>query len=63
MSVIKNYMWDVGEYATDHGIKAAMSKYFESADGVKICIMFVNAYDGDWDQFIVDGGYQPPAIH
>ena len=56
-------MWDVGEYATDHGIKAAMSKYFESADGVKICIMFVNAYDGDWDQFIIDGGYNPPPIH
>jgi hypothetical protein len=63
MSVIKNYMWNVGEYASDHGIEAAMTKYFESEDGVKICVMYVNSYDGDWDQFISDGGYQPPAIH
>ncbi len=56
-------MWNVGEYASDHGIEAAMTKYFESEDGVKICVMYVNSYDGDWDQFISDGGYQPPAIH
>ena len=63
MSAIKNYMWAVGEYATDHGIKAAMNKYFESEEGVKVCIMFIHAYDGQWDYFISEGGWQEPSIH
>mgnify|MGYP003151755758 CR=1 FL=1 len=50
MSAIKNYMWDVGEHAADHGITSAMTKYMESEEGVKICILFVHAYDGNWEQ-------------
>ena len=63
MSPIKNYMWAVGEYATDHGIKAAMNKYFESEEGVKVCITFIHSYAGDWDQFMVEGGWKAPTIH
>lgn len=63
MSAIKNYMWDVGEYAADHGIQAAMSKYFESEEGVRVCIMFVHAYDGDWEQFMKEGNWQEPSLH
>ena len=63
MSAIKNYMWDVGEYAADHGIQAAMSKYFESEEGVRVCIMFVHAYDGNWEQFMAEGNWQEPSLH
>lgn len=63
MSAIKNYMWDVGEYAANHGISAAMTKYFESEEGVRVCILFVHAYDGDWEQFMAEGYWQEPSLH
>ena len=56
-------MWDVGEYAVDNGIQAAMTKFMESEEGVQVCIMFVHAYDGNWEQFMSDGNWQEPAIH
>ncbi len=63
MSRIKNYMWDVGEYAVDNGIQAAMTKYMESEEGVKVCILFVSAYDGNWEQFMSEGNWQEPHVH
>tara|TARA_A200000159_G_scaffold73202_1_gene67931 strand:+ start:1329 stop:1520 length:192 start_codon:yes stop_codon:yes gene_type:complete len=63
MSAIKNYMWDVGEFAADHGIAAARDKYFESEEGVKLCIMFTFAYDGSWEQFISEGNWKEPPVH
>jgi hypothetical protein len=63
MSAIKNYMWDVCIYAQDHGISAAMSKYFESREGVETCILFVHSYDGNWEQFMKEGNWKEPNIH
>lgn len=63
MSAIKNYMFDVGEYAATNGIKAAMSKFIETEDNVKSCIIFSFAFDGDWEEFIAEGNWEPPAVH
>ena len=63
MSAIKNYMWDVGEFAADHGISAAKDKYFESEEGVKRCIIFTYAYDGSWEDFIAEGNWKEPSVH
>ena len=63
MSAIKNYMWDVGEYATTHGIKQAMTKFMESEEGVKVCILFISAYDGNWEQFMSECNWQEPNVH
>jgi len=56
-------MFDVGEYAATNGIKAAMSKFIETEDNVKSCIIFSFAFDGDWEQFIAEGNWEPPAVH
>lgn len=63
MSAIKNYMFDVGEYAASNGIKAAMTKYFETEENVKSCVLFSFAFDGDWDTFVADGNWEPPTVH
>jgi len=55
MSAIKNYMWDVGEYAVDHSIEESMKAYSESEEVVKVCIMFVHAFEGNWDSFVQEG--------
>ena len=56
-------MWTVGEYAVDNGIQAAMTKFIESEEGVKVCILFIHAYDGNWEQFMSEGNWHEPSIH
>jgi len=58
MSAIKNYMWDIGEHAADYSIEDAMKKYKESEEVVKACIMFVHAFDGNWELFVQEGFWQ-----
>lgn len=51
MGAIKNLMFDVGYYAMDNGIQAAVKKFKVDEEEVKACILFTCSYDGTWEQF------------
>ena len=44
-------MFDVGYFAIDHGIQAAVEKFHVDEEEVKACVLFACAYDGTWEQY------------
>lgn len=44
-------MFDVGYFAMDNGIQAAVEKFGVDEEEVKACVLFSCAYDGTWEEF------------
>tara|TARA_B100000214_G_scaffold303375_1_gene234063 strand:+ start:516 stop:713 length:198 start_codon:yes stop_codon:yes gene_type:complete len=55
MGRLKNAMFDIGHEAMEIGLEATAEKYCMSVDDIKFCVLFVCAYDGDWQQFVDEG--------
>ena len=56
MARIKAFMFDVGYDAETLGIKGAAKKHGITVDEVKVCVMFVAAFQGDsWEEFEAEG--------
>ena len=63
MGALKSAMFDIGYTAEEIGIPAAAQKYSMSEDDVKMCIMFVNSFDGTWEDYIQYSSTNGPVIH
>tara|TARA_R100000329_G_scaffold122300_1_gene100866 strand:- start:791 stop:979 length:189 start_codon:yes stop_codon:yes gene_type:complete len=51
MGKLKSFMFDVGYFAMDNGIQAAVEKFGVDEEEVKACVLFSCAYDGTWEEF------------
>jgi hypothetical protein len=56
-------MFDIGYTAEEIGITETAQKYHMSEEDVKMCIMFVNSFDGSWEEFEQHAGSWQPTIH
>tara|TARA_R110002012_G_scaffold233353_1_gene406506 strand:- start:12990 stop:13196 length:207 start_codon:yes stop_codon:yes gene_type:complete len=68
MGALKSAMMDIGYFVLDqhdleNGITLAEQKYNMSEDDVKMCVLFVEAYDGSWSDYIQDCMSNMPSVH
>ena len=68
MGALKSAMMDIGYFVLDqhdleNGITLAEQKYNMSEDDVKMCVLFVEAYDGSWSAYIQDCMSNMPSVH
>jgi len=68
MGGLKSAMMDIGYFVLDQhdlerGIALAQEKYTMSEDDIKMCVLFVEAYDGSWSDYIKECISNMPAIH
>jgi hypothetical protein len=63
MGALKSAMFDIGYTAEEIGITETAQKYHMSEEDVKMCIMFVNSFDGSWEEFEQHAGSWQPTIH
>ena len=68
MGALKSVMMDIGYFVLDQGdlytgITLAEQKYSMSEDDVKMCVLFVEAYDGSWEDYIKECSENMPSVH
>ena len=63
MGQLKSAMFDVGYSAEEIGIAKTAQKYHMSEEDVRMCIMFVNSFDGSWEEFEEQAKAWEPTIH
>lgn len=68
MGALKSAMMDIGYSVLDFhdiesGITNAMHKYSMSEDDVKMCVLFVEAFDGPWGDYLEALKENQPSLH
>tara|TARA_R100000935_G_scaffold39058_1_gene60508 strand:- start:769 stop:960 length:192 start_codon:yes stop_codon:yes gene_type:complete len=63
MGSLKSAMFDIGYHAEEHGVAQTADQYMMSEDDVKVCILFVNSFDGTWEDYLAYSAKNGPVIH